>query len=29
MNEALYELYNLSPEEKVLIEDDCKRQALL
>jgi hypothetical protein len=29
MNEALYKLYNLSPEEKVLIEDDCKRQALL
>lgn len=29
MNQALYKLYNLSPEEQGLIEDDCKRQALL
>ncbi len=29
MNHALYKLYNLSPEEQGLIEDDCKRQALL
>jgi hypothetical protein len=29
MNQALYKLYNLSPEEQGLVEDDCKRQALL
>jgi len=29
MNQALYKLYGLSPEEESLIEDDCKRQALL
>jgi hypothetical protein len=29
MNNALYVLYKLSPEERNLIEEDCKRQALL
>jgi Eco57I restriction-modification methylase/TaqI-like C-terminal specificity domain len=29
MNNALYALYKLSPEERNLIEEDCKRQALL
>ena len=29
MNQALYKLYNLSPEEEGLVEEDCKRQALL
>ncbi len=29
MNQALYKLYNLSPDERSLIEKDCAKQALL